>query len=402
MSQPPSFADLSLLDHVCCLQKAIYGLKQAPRSWFQRLSNFLVQYRFVQCCADQSMFIFRQSSNIMILLLYVDDIILTGNTPSMLSSFVTNLGAEFELSDLGTLSYFLGLTATCSIGGLCLSQTKYTIDLLRWYAMTDCKPCSTPICAKTQLYTLSGDPLSDVIEYHQLVGSLQYLTFTRHDIAYAVNHVAQFMRAPQSLHLIVPKLILQYLKGSLDFGLLFRSSTSPLTIKAYFDTDWPSCPDSRHSTMGICVFLGSNLISWTAKKQPTVSRSSAEAEYRALAHVCAKTTWVSHLLQELHLPTTAPITLLCDNLSTTYMVSNPMFHARTKHIELDYHFIRERILSRSHRVQFVPSLDQLADIFTRVYTSFVFNSYGPTLSLLDSRVLGGSVKPSGALRFLIE
>ena len=110
--------------------------------------------------------------------------------------------------------------------------------------------------------------------------------------------------------------------------------------------------------------MGSNLISWTAKKEPTVSRSSAEAEYRSLAHVCAETTWVSHLLHELNLPTFAPITLLCDNLSTTYMASNPVFHARTKHIELDYHFIRERILSRSHRVQFVPSPDQLADIFT--------------------------------------
>ncbi len=114
------------------------------------------------------------------------------------------------------------------------------------------------------------------------------------------------MSAPRTLHLVAAKRILRYLKGSLEFGLLFHHSTSPLIIKAYPDADWASFPDSRRSTTGFCVFLGSNLISWTAKKQPTVSHSSAEAEYRSLAHVCAETTWVSHMLQELHLPTPLP------------------------------------------------------------------------------------------------
>jgi hypothetical protein len=201
------------------------------------------------------------------------------------------------------------------------------------------------------------------------------------------------MSAPRTLHLVAAKRILRYLKGSLEFGLLFRHSTSPLTIKAYSDADWAGCPDSRRSTTGFCVFLGSNLISWTAKKQPTVSRSSAEAEYRSLAHVCAETTWVSHMLQELHLPTSAPITLLCDNLSTTYMASNPVFHARTKHIELDYHFIRERILSRSHRVQFVPSPDQLADIFTKGLHKHRFQLLRSNLVSPRQPSLRGSVKP---------
>ena len=133
----------------------------------------------------------------------------------------------------------------------------------------------------------------------------------------------------------------------------------PSHNKTYSDADWAGCPDSRHSTTGISVFLGSNLISWTAKKQPIVSCSGVEAEYKALGHVCAETTWVSHLLQELPLLTTAPITLLCDNLSTTYTASNPVFHAWTKHIKLDYHFIQERILSQSHRVH------QIADIFKK-------------------------------------
>uniref|UniRef100_A0A2N9JAD8 Integrase catalytic domain-containing protein n=1 Tax=Fagus sylvatica TaxID=28930 RepID=A0A2N9JAD8_FAGSY len=297
---------------------------------------------FVQCRADQSLFIFWHYSDIMIMLLYVDDTILIENSPPLLSSFVTTLGAEFELSDLGSFSYFLGLEATGSTDGLCLSQTKYTIDLLR-----------------------RGDPLSDVTEYRQLVGSLQYLTFTHPDISYAVHHVAQVMSAPRTLHLVAAKRILRYLKGSLEFGLLFHYFTSPLTIKAYSDADWAGCPESRRSITRFCVFLGSNLISWTAKKQP----------------------------MELHLPTSAPITLLCDNLSTTYMASNPVLHAQTKHIELDYHFIRECILSRSHRVQFVSSPDQFAYIFIKGLHKHRFQLLWSNLVSPRQSSLRGSVKP---------
>lgn len=135
--------------------------------------------------------------------------------PSLLSSFIITLGAKFELSDLGTLSYFWGLEATFSSDGLCLSQTRYILDLLSRHSTTKCKPCSTPLCAKTQLSLLSGDPLSDFTEYRQLVGSLQYLTFTCPDIAHAVHHVAQFMSAPRSLHLIAAKRILRRVLQSL-------------------------------------------------------------------------------------------------------------------------------------------------------------------------------------------
>jgi len=201
------------------------------------------------------------------------------------------------------------------------------------------------------------------------------------------------MSQPRSPHLIAAKRILRYLKGSPEFGLMFRRSSKPLTLIAYSDADWAGCPDSRRSTTSFCVFLGSNLISWTAKKQPTVSRSSAEAEYRALAHVCAESTWISHLLTELQFPHPTPITLLCDNLSTTYMASNPVFHARTKHIELDYHFIRERILSGTHRVQFVSSPDQLADIFTKGLHKHRFTLLRSNLVSQGQPSLRGCVKP---------
>ncbi|KAI5318259.1 hypothetical protein L3X38_037967 [Prunus dulcis] len=198
--------------------------------------------------------------------------------------------------------------------------------------MVECKPCSTPIHSKTQLSSLDGEPLSDPTEYRRLVGSLQYLTLTRPDISFAVQHVAQFMSIPRTSHLAAAKRILRYLKGTLQLGLVFQSSSSPLALHAYSDADWAGCPDTWRSTS---------------------------------AGVSAETVWISNLLHELHVLVSRPITLYCDNLSATYMASNSVFHARTKHIELDYHFVRELVLSGSHHVQFVPSIDQIADLFTK-------------------------------------
>ena len=392
MTQPPGFVDPQHPHHVCQLQKAIYGLKQAPRAWFQRFSSFLLQYGFTQSRVDHSMFVFRHSSQVMILLLYVDDIILTGSDISLLSTFISTLGAEFETKDLGPLHYFLGIEVTSLLSGIHLSQTRYTVDLLHRSSMAECKPCSTPVCAKTQLSAHESDPLSDLTEYRRLVGSLQYLTLTRPDIAFAVHHVAQFMSAPRSSHLTAVKRILRYLKGTIGLGIAFRPSSGPLNLYAFSDADWAGCPDTRRSTSGYCVFLGPNLISWSAKKQPTVSRSSAESEYRSLAQVCAETVWIHYLLRELHIPQSAPITLYCDNLSTTYMASNPVFHARTKHIELDYHFIRELVLAGTHRVQFVPSVDQTADLFTKGLHKQRFELLRSKLVLHRPSGLRGSIK----------
>ncbi|CAL8074762.1 unnamed protein product [Prunus armeniaca] len=406
MSQPPGFVDPTRPTDVCRLHKAISGLKQAPRAWFQRHSGFLLQFGFVQSRADPYLFIFGHSYDIMVLCLYVENIALTGNQPFLISSFVLTLGQEFELTDMGPFSYFLGIEATSTISGLLLSQTKYIVDLLKRHSMTDCKPCSTLICASRQLSSLASELLSDAIEYRQLVGSLQYLTFTKPDMSFDVHHIVQFMSAPRSPHLVAAKRILHYLnstlgfslsfsrspKSTLSFGLSFRRSPSPFTLRGFSGSDWAGCPDTHCSTTGFCVFVGSNLISWCAKKQLTVSYSFAEAEYCSLAHVCADTTWISHLLHELALPPSVPTLLLCDNLGTIYMASNSMFHARPKHIELNYHFIWERIISGSHRVQFVSSSDQFADILTKGLSTHRFQLLRSNLVSSTSSDFGGSVR----------
>ncbi|XP_024172100.1 uncharacterized mitochondrial protein AtMg00810-like [Rosa chinensis] len=365
MTQPPGFIDPSQPSYVCKLNKALYGLKQAPRAWFHRMTSFLLSVGFVQSLADSSLFIFRHGVHTIYFLLYVDDIVVTGCDNQLLQGFIAGLGRGFDIKDLGPLHYFLGLQVSSHNNGLHISQLKYAHDLLVKHDMLLSQPVSTPMFAKANLTATEGESLANPTTFREIVGSLQYLTITRPDIAFAVNSISQFMSQPHAPHLIAAKRILRYIKGTLDHGLSFIPQRQPVHLSAYSDADWAGCPDSRRSTSGYLIYLGSNLISWCSKKQPTIARSSAESEYRSLAHASAKTTWLGFLLYELGALIQFPILLYCDNLSATYMASNPVFHARTKHIELDYHFVSEKVALGGHRVNYVPSVDQPADLLTK-------------------------------------
>ncbi|XP_050368826.1 uncharacterized mitochondrial protein AtMg00810-like [Argentina anserina] len=298
-------------------------------------------------------------------LLYVDDIVVTGSDDGLLQSFIDALGRGFDIKDLGSLHYFLGLQVTPQDKGIHISQLKYTYDLLVKHDMLLSKPVSTPMSSKAVLTATEGDFLSNPSTFREIVGSLQYLTITRPDIAFAVNSISQFMSQPRTPHLIAAKRILRYIKATLDHVLFFGPQHQPTFLAAYADADWAGCPDSHRSTSGYLVYLGTNLVSWCSKKQPTIARSSAESVYRSLSHASAESTWLAFLLYELGANIQYPIHLYCDNLSATYVASNPVFHARTKHIELDYHFVREKVALGSHRVCFVPSVDQPADLLTK-------------------------------------
>ena len=220
--------------------------------------------------------------------------------------------------------------------------------------------------ATDRLSALDGDLLStdDATEYRSLVGGLQYLTITRPDVSYAVNRVCQYLHAPRTTHLSAVKRILRYVSSTASYGLLLQSAPS-CELSAFSDADWAGSPDDRRSTGGYAVFFGPNLIAWNARKQATVSRSSTEAEYKAVADATAEIIWVQSLLRELRVSPGHPPVLWCDNIGATYLSSNPVFHARTKHIEVDYHFVRERVAQRLLCIKFISSKDQLADIFTK-------------------------------------
>ncbi|KAM1075302.1 hypothetical protein ACFX2B_019932 [Malus domestica] len=326
------------------------------------------------------------------MLVYVDDILVTGPDSSLCSLFIQNLSDIFPVKDLGPLHYFLGLEIQRSSTCLFLHQTKYLLDLLRKTNMAGAKPCCTPLGFNKLDH--SGHLFSNPTEYRSIVGGLQYLTWTRPDISFAVNQICQFMHAPRDQHMQAAKRILRYLKGTVSEGLWFRKGATNLT--AFSDADWAGCLFDRRSTSGYNVFLGSNLISWSAKKQATVARSSTEAEYRSLAHTAAELTWICKKICDLGFPLSQAPTLWCDNISAISLASNPVFHARTKHVEIDYHYIRELVLANLIKVHFVCSQDQLADIHTKSL------SKGRFAALKSKLPLGSSIDPKLSLRGCIE
>ncbi|XP_059070464.1 uncharacterized mitochondrial protein AtMg00810-like [Cryptomeria japonica] len=351
---------------------------------------------FVGSKADTSLFIKRTTHSIVFMLVYVNDIIITGSTMACVQDLISQLQSAFAIKDLGSLHYFLGIEALSTPTGLLLSQRKYTLDLLKKTKMDGAKPVRTPICSQEKLSKFTGSAFSDPTLYRSVVGALQYLTLTRPDITFAVNKVCQFMQQPTDDHWNAVKRILQYLKETLSYGLQL-SKSSPLTLNAFSDSDWAGCPDDRRSTSGYCIFLGPNLISWSARKQKTVSRSSTEAEYRGVAIATAELIWIQSLLSELRYSPTTPPILWCDNLGATYLMANPVFHARTKHIEIDYHFVREKVANKGLAVRFISTQDQVADVFTKGLSSARFALLRDKLTVQPSTLtLRGHMETSSA------
>lgn len=287
LKQPEGCRDQQRPNHICKLVKALYGLKQAPRAWFERLRDTLISWGFYNSKSDHSLFILRTKGFVVFILIYVDDILITGNNSIFFKTFVQRLNQLFSLIDLGPAFYFLGVEICKNSKGLFLSQSKYTLDLLKRFGMMDCAPVSTPMVTGKQYSKQDGIPMTGPYLYRQAIGSLQYLTTTRPDIAYSVNKLSQFLSSPTDVHFQGVKRIFRYLKGTHHLALHIKPCKS-LSLTAFTDADWATDVDDRRSTAGICVFLGDTLISWASRKQKVVSRSSTESEYRALADGAAE------------------------------------------------------------------------------------------------------------------
>ncbi|XP_035838982.1 uncharacterized mitochondrial protein AtMg00810-like [Helianthus annuus] len=272
MHQPMGFRHHDYPDHVCRLKKSLYGLKQAPRAWYQRFTDFVIQHGFTQCKSDNSLFIYHHGTDVAYLLIYVDDIILTTSSDLLRQKLMTTLAGEFAMKDLGPLSYFLGISVARTGNTLFLSQQSYTKDIIHRAGMDACKPAATPVDTQSKLSSVPDSPYDDPTTYRSLAGALQYLTFTRPDITYAVQQICMHMHSPCQAHWNALKRIIRYLQGTVDYGL-HLSSSSALPIRAYTDADWAGCPETRRSTSGYCVYLGDNLVSWSSKRQSTIARS---------------------------------------------------------------------------------------------------------------------------------
>ncbi|XP_018499873.2 uncharacterized mitochondrial protein AtMg00810-like [Pyrus x bretschneideri] len=381
MAQPPGFVDSIYSSSVCKLHKSLYGLKQAPRAWNERFTNFLPSLGLQTTYADTSLFVKHTESGVVILLLYVDDIIIRMSATTIISEVISALATEFDIKDLGSLHYFLGIQITQTAEGLFLSQHNYVNDLLTKTEMHQSKPCATPCLPHNRLLKDDGTPFDNPALYRSIVGALQYLTFTRLDIAFFVHQVCQFMHCPMKSHYLAIKRILRYLKMTQHYGIQYVKGE--LELNTFSDVDWAGDPNDRRSTTGFVVFLGTNPISWSSKKQNTVSRSSTEAEYRAIATTATKIDWMKQILAFLQIDISIPSTMFCDNLSAIALTCNPVMHQRTKHIEIDVHFVRERIAKQLLHMEFVSSTKQFVDILTKGLSAPLFHAHCCNLRLRD-------------------
>lgn len=304
-----------------------------------------------------------------------------------------HLQANFSVRDLGKFHYFLGVEVSRLSDGLLLSQQKYINDILRRTNMLAAKPVTSPLASNSRQTNCS--PFSDPTLYRQTVGALQYLQLTRPDIAFAVRYVCQFMQSPTVQDWTNVKRILRYLLQTASYGLKITKSLTT-QLHAFSDADWASCSHDRKSVGGFAIYMGPNLISWAFRKQKIVSRSSTESEYKAVADATAELIWLRSLLQELRVPSATLPILWCDNVGATYLSVNPVFHARTKHIEIDFHFVHDEVANKRLIVRFISTKDQIADIMTKALTGsrFQFLRDKLRLSSLKSLACGGVLTKS--------
>ena len=293
--------------------------------------------------------------------------LLIGPNSDELEKFISDFSKVFALNDLGRLSYFLGIEVSYAKNNIYLSQRKYVRDLLSRANMLHCKGCDTPMVTETKLQKETkgslGQHVEDATSYRSLIGGLQYLVLTRPEIAFVVNKLNQYVSAPTLQHILACKRMLRYLKETEYYGLKF-SVDGEIKLTGFTDADWACDIYDRKSTGTYCIYLGNNLISWSSKKQSIVTRSSAESEYGALASASAEITWLHSLFKELKIECISVPTIWCDNISATELAKNPVYHSRTKHIELDMHFIRDKVLVRELEINYIPSEEQIADILT--------------------------------------
>lgn len=362
MRQPAGFLDETRPGHVCLLKKALYGLKQASRMWFRRLKQSLSSMGFNACQSDDSLFV-KNDGDIIYILVYVDDMVITGSNSAKIQEVLDALKSEFAVRLCGDLEYFLGIRVRKHVDGIFLDQQLYLVNLLNKHDFQNLKPISTPMQHSQQFYS-DAEVIEKATEYRRIIGSLQYLTMSRPDISYAVNKLAQFMEKPKDIHWIMMKRVLRYLSGTQNMGIVLKKS-SICNISAYSDADWASDETDRKSQTGYLIYMGQSLVMWCSQKQSTVSRSSTESEFRAITAATAELEWMANLLSEMGIKIDKPYKLWCDNLGATQLAANPVFHTKIKHAALDFNFVRERVEKKVLEVNHIPNTKQKADVLTK-------------------------------------
>ena len=358
---------------VCKLRRSLYGLKQSPRVWNRTFNEFLVSLGFTKCLGDEATYVISGESTQLYLGVYVDDLVLMSEDMDRVNWVKEKLTQKFEMVDLGPVNTILGLKVRRDLGSgvLTLDQSKYIGQLLVKFGMEDARPLTTPMvvgdklsreqCAQTQ------QERAEMKEkpYRSAIGSLMYLMVcTRPDLAAVIGVLSRFLENPGQVHWEAVKRVFRYLKLTVSWGLKFTKQSS-LVLDGYVDADWGGCPDTRRSTGAYIFRLGGTAISWASKRQSSVALSSCEAEYMALSQAAKEAVWLSNFVQELGVQLGEPLNIKSDSQSALALVKNPVFHARTKHIGIHYHFVRDLVWRNQISFTFCRTDQQWADALTK-------------------------------------
>lgn len=363
--QPEGFEKKGEENKVYRLIKALYGLRQAPRAWNAKLDKCLKELGFEKCQHEQAVYTKCRNGSVLIVGVYVDDLLVVGSCKEEIKVFKEQMNMQFEMSDLGLLSYYLGIEVHQGKECTTIKQSGYAKKILEKAGMWSCNLARCPMEQKLVLDKDEGGQKVDATEYRSIVGSLRYLTHTRPDIAYVVGVVSRFMEAPTVKHHQAVKHILRYVKGTVNHGLVYVRSEDKKTIVGYTDSDLAGDVVDRRSTGGMCFYLNGSLISWASQKQRVIALSSCEAEYMAATTAACQSIWLRGLLREISAQEIGAVVLHVDNKSAIELMKNPVLHGRSKHIDVRFHFIRECIERGELIINYVGTQEQRADILTK-------------------------------------
>jgi len=383
MAQPKGFEVQGKEKMVCRLNKSIYGLKQAARVWNKRLNSILVKEGFTQSQVDLCLYTKVTNSDKVYIMIYVDDIIIASNNARHVSSMYKELCDYFELTDLGDISYYLGIKITKDEEGIySINQTSYIKKVLRTYGMEDAKESKVPLDIG---YKKTKDESNRIEKkkYQSLIGALIYIaTNTRVDIAASVSILSRKMNCPTELDWLEAKRIVRYLKGTKDLNLRLGSTKKEEKniLVGYSDADWAQDVEDRKSNSGYLFKFNGGTISWACRKQSCVTLSSTEAEYIALAEACQEAVWLRNLLEDFNEKQEQPTTIFENNQSCIKLVYKDKYNKRTKHVGTKYNYVKDLSDTNVTRYEYCPTEVMIADLLTKPLER---------IKLRNLRLLGG-------------
>ncbi|GAB2277235.1 hypothetical protein Dimus_039224 [Dionaea muscipula] len=390
MNQPAGYVDNLHKNHVCKLNKSLYGLKQAPRQWYIRFDTFVTKIGFSRSKFDVCLYYAHLHAEPVFLLLYVDDMLLISKSMSLIDDLKRKLNSEFDMKDLGCAKKILGIEIirNRSVSELKLHQCSYLRKVCAKFDMNNSKPVSLPLAAHFTL-SKSQAPKTDAekvkmetVPYLNVVGSVMYsMISTRPDLSFSISLLSRFMSEPGLEHWHALKWLLRYLNCTSSVGLVYRKWTEKLDLVGHVDADFAGDRDSRKSTTAYNFVLGGNCVIWKTQLQPLVALSSTEAEYVAITDIVKEAVWIQGLLEEIQ-QLHSRCTIYSDNQSALHLCRNPVYHERTKHVDVKFHYIRDILAAGILDISKIPTEDNPADMGTKIVP---VNKFRHCLDLLHIR-----------------